>query len=52
MNASLAEQLEHARSRDDVGAFLASVPYARFLGAAAELAEGRVRLTLPPSPFP
>ncbi len=47
MSANLAQQLEKARNRDDVAAFLASIPYARFLEVKAELAEGRVRLTLP-----
>ncbi|MEQ8653830.1 MAG: PaaI family thioesterase [Kiloniellales bacterium] len=47
---SLAEQLASARNRDDAAGFLASIPYARFLDTHAELAEGRVRVTLPFTP--
>ncbi|GAB5467833.1 MAG: PaaI family thioesterase [Rhodospirillales bacterium] len=48
--SGLAQRLEAARSRDDAAAFLACIPYARFLDLTAELAEGRVRLTLPFDP--
>ncbi len=47
MSPDLAEQLEQARNRDDAAAFLASIPFAGIFGASAELADGRVRVTLP-----
>lgn len=47
MTIDLSRQLEIARIRDDVAAFLDSIPYARHLGAVADLSDGRVRLTLP-----
>ncbi len=50
MTAKLAEQLVRARNRDVVGGFIDCIPYARFLETHAELAEGRVRVTLPFSP--
>ncbi len=45
--SGLAARLEAARQSDDVTAFLGAIPYARFLELTAELAEGRVRVTLP-----
>lgn len=44
---TLAERLEAARESDDLPVFLESIPYARTLGITGELAEGRLRVTLP-----
>jgi uncharacterized protein (TIGR00369 family) len=48
--ASLADDIAAARAAGDPQRLLSALPYARLLGAEAELAEGRIRLLLPPAP--
>lgn len=48
--ASLAEDIAAARAAGDPQRLLSALPYARLLGAEAELSEGQIRLRLPAAP--